>query len=41
MVLLSPKSDEPDVEQPEFSLVLSEKQDYDAVRCRPFIDFGC
>src|ERR1700684_1921529 len=38
MVLFRPKFDDPDVEQPEFSLVLSKKQNYDAVRCRPFTD---
>ena len=31
MVLFRPKFDEPDVDQPEFSLVLSKKQNYDAV----------
>jgi ubiquitin carboxyl-terminal hydrolase 7 len=31
MVLFRPKFDEPDTDQPEFSLVLSKKQNYDAV----------
>lgn len=39
MVLFRPKFDEPDVEQAEFSLVLSKKQNYDAVRSRQFINF--
>ena len=38
MVLFRPKFDEPDVDQPEFSLVLSKKQNYDAVGCRSFIN---
>ena len=36
MVLFKPKFDEPTIEQPEFSLLLSKKQDYDAVCCHPF-----
>lgn len=35
MVLFRPKFDEPDTEQPEFSLVLSKKQNYDAVSLPP------
>ncbi|KAF9792792.1 cysteine proteinase [Thelephora terrestris] len=31
MVVFRPKFDDPDVEQPEFSLVLSKKQNYDAM----------
>ena len=38
MVLFRPKFDEPDAEQPEFSLVLSKKQNYDAVSHLRFID---
>lgn len=36
MVLFRPKFDEPDADQPEFSLVLSKKQNYDAVGYFPF-----
>src|SRR5258708_5940291 len=35
MVLFRPKFDDPDTEQPEFSLVLSKKQNYDAVSLTP------
>jgi hypothetical protein len=38
MVLFRPKFDEPDAEQPEFNLVLSKKQNYDAVRLTSPID---
>lgn len=38
MVLFKPKFDDPEVDQPEFSLVLSRKQNYGAVSHGLFID---
>jgi len=37
-VLFRPKFDEPGPDQPEFSLTLSKKQNYDTVGYHPFID---
>ena len=37
-ILFRPKFDEPGADQPEFSLRLSKKQNYDTVGSRPFIN---
>jgi len=37
VVLFKPKFDEPDTDQPEFTLALNKKQNYDAVGDRLFI----
>lgn len=39
-VLFKPKFDDPEVDQPEFSLVLSRKQNYEVVGRGSFIDFA-